>query len=158
MERVNNSSSFKMYLIAVVSFSLLVLVAQAVMGDSYTYTLKSFKGSAACRANRYFQDYDCSPAKIVVLAQGNDADAQYALGYLFYYGIGMKRDAARGKQWIRKAAERGNKEAARALKMINKKQQRAVKKQKQRHQPRPVSPIERSQQTIDRQLREFWVK
>ena len=132
---------------------------QVVVGDS-VYTFKSFKGTQACHANRYFQDYRCSPAKIIALAQEGDADAQYALGYLFYYGIGLSRDVRRGKQWIRKAAAQGNKEAVMALAMINDKQH--VRKKQRQHHPRAAkkhtqSPVERSQQAVDRQFRAFWI-
>lgn len=32
-------------------------------------------------------------------------EAQYALGYMYYYGLGIAKDEDRGRFWIRKAAD-----------------------------------------------------
>jgi TPR repeat protein len=47
-------------------------------------------------------------------AAGNDT-AQYALGYLFYYGLGTEKSEQQAMHWIQQAAAQGNKKAQRAL-------------------------------------------
>ncbi|MES9812943.1 MAG: sel1 repeat family protein [Candidatus Thiodiazotropha sp.] len=47
-------------------------------------------------------------------AAGNDK-AQYALGYLFYHGLGVEKSDRQAMHWIQQAAAQGNKKAQRAL-------------------------------------------
>jgi TPR repeat protein len=47
-------------------------------------------------------------------AAGNDK-AQYALGYLFYYGLGVEKSERQAMHWIQQAAAQGNKKAQKAL-------------------------------------------
>jgi TPR repeat protein len=47
-------------------------------------------------------------------AAGND-QAQYTLGYLFYYGLGVDKSEQQAMHWIQQAAAQGNKKAQRAL-------------------------------------------
>lgn len=55
-------------------------------------------------------------------AEQGDADAEYAYGYLNFYGIGTTRDIQTGLAWIRKAAGQGQPLAIAALNLINEKQ------------------------------------
>ncbi len=52
------------------------------------------------------------------LAQKNNPEAHYLLGYMMYYGYGVKADKKQGTQWIKKAADAGNRSAIEALVMI----------------------------------------
>lgn len=52
------------------------------------------------------------------LAQNNSPEAHYLLGYLLYYGYGVKADREQGKMWIKKAADAGYRPAIEALVMI----------------------------------------
>lgn len=47
-------------------------------------------------------------------AAGNDK-AQYALGYLFYYGLGVEKSERQAMHWIQQAAAQGNQKAQKAL-------------------------------------------
>ncbi len=50
--------------------------------------------------------------------QGN-ARAQYAMGYLTYFGKGgIKEDAFKAIEWFRKAADKGNSDARKALDVV----------------------------------------
>lgn len=51
-------------------------------------------------------------------AQG-DPDAEYALGYMFYYGRGTPRDEDSARLWIGKAAAQGQPQAIKALQLLN---------------------------------------
>ena len=45
---------------------------------------------------------------------GND-QAQYALGYLYYYGLGLEKNEQQAMNWIQRSAAQGNKKALQAL-------------------------------------------
>lgn len=51
-------------------------------------------------------------------AEEGDPDAQYALGYMYYYGRGVTQDMAQAKQWIKKAANQGQQQAVQAEKIL----------------------------------------
>jgi TPR repeat protein len=62
------------------------------------------------------------------LAENGNADAQYSLGYLYFYGKGVPEDRAQGTFWIRKAAEQKQPLALRALQQINREEQNTPRK------------------------------
>src|SRR3990167_7844375 len=80
---------------------------------------KSFKGTTACSTNAFLQKYDCSLSRVEEAAQSGDPDAQYALGYMYFYGIGTVRDTKAAKLWIRRAAAQGQPLAIRATHILN---------------------------------------
>ena len=47
-------------------------------------------------------------AKLIKLADKNDKDVQYALGYMYRAGEGLPKDRKTGASWLRKAAESGD--------------------------------------------------
>ena len=73
----------------------------------------------ACAHDPYLKKFDCSVSKIQQAAETGNPDAQYALGYLYFYGIGLSRDSDTGLLWIRRAAGRGQRLAREALAMID---------------------------------------
>ena len=68
---------------------------------------QSFAGTSACGNNPYLQKYGCSLSTIEAAAQNGDPDAQYALGYMYFYGIGTVRDTKAAQLWINRAAAQG---------------------------------------------------
>lgn len=48
-------------------------------------------------------------------AEKGDAEAQYELGNVFYFGKGVPVDLAKANQWYRKAADSGHRYAEEAL-------------------------------------------
>src|SRR3990167_3706072 len=79
----------------------------------------SFQGTPAREHNYFLQKYHCSLSNIQQAAQNGDADAQYALGYMYFYGIGTPRDVGAAKLWIRRAAAQGQALALQATHIIN---------------------------------------
>lgn len=58
--------------------------------------------------------------QIKMAAENGDADAQYALGYLYYYGKdGAVKDDVLAKKWISKAAQQNQSQAVKALALMN---------------------------------------
>lgn len=79
----------------------------------------SFASSTICAENPFLQKYQCSFTRVEQAARSGDPDAQYALGYLYYYGIGTTQDQQAGLMWIRRAAAQGQSVAKDALKRIS---------------------------------------
>ena len=77
---------------------------------------------AACANNAYLQQYGCSLARVEQAAETNEPDAQYALGYMYYNGIGTVKDPETAVVWIKRAAQQGQPLAINALKAIQKAQ------------------------------------
>lgn len=53
-----------------------------------------------------------------ILAHEGDAKAQYALGYMYYYGLGAPVNKSLGISWMKQAEEHGDPTAKLALKTI----------------------------------------
>ncbi len=79
----------------------------------------SFSSTAVCTENAFLQKYQCSFIRIEQAARAGDPDAQYALGYLYYYGIGTTQDQQTGLVWIKRAAAQGQPVAKNALKVLS---------------------------------------
>lgn len=54
-------------------------------------------------------------------ADRGQPDAEYAVGYMYYYGQGVTEDRKKACIWISRAAAKGQVDAIRALKMIKQK-------------------------------------
>lgn len=96
---------------------ILIALTLLVVAGCTTYesvTGQSFQGTAACSHNAFLQKYNCSLSKIETAAERGDPDAQYALGYMYYYGVGTVRDTQAAKLWISRAAAQGQPLAIRA--------------------------------------------
>jgi septal ring-binding cell division protein DamX len=52
------------------------------------------------------------------MARRGDADAQYSLGYRYYYGIGVRQDMQASSNWLKQAASQGQPQARQALTLI----------------------------------------
>jgi septal ring-binding cell division protein DamX len=76
----------------------------------------------ACQNNAYLKQYGCSLQRVEQAAQSNEPDAEYALGYMYYNGIGTVKDAETAQVWIKRAAEQGQPLAISALKTIRQSQ------------------------------------
>jgi TPR repeat protein len=70
---------------------------------------------------RYFETgyYKRAMRILLPLACDGNPEAQYAVGYMYYYGLGVAQDTDVGYFWIKRAADRGHQPAADALRMIS---------------------------------------
>lgn len=66
------------------------------------------------KAGHYRQAY----LRLKPEAEEGQRDAQYAVGYMYYYGQGVVEDRNQAHYWICKAAHAGQPEAIEALKRI----------------------------------------
>jgi septal ring-binding cell division protein DamX len=81
-------------------------------GCSYFSTNKS------SRSNTASKNYGLTFEQVREAAQDGDADAQYALGYMYYYGQNVTRSGKQARLWIGRAAAQNHQQASKALKMM----------------------------------------
>jgi len=66
------------------------------------------------------QDYRQAFIRLKPEAMKGQADAQYAVGYMYYYGQGVIEDRKQAWYWITRAAEAGQADAKIAVQMLKK--------------------------------------
>lgn len=64
------------------------------------------------------QQYGMTVDQVKQSAAQGSPDAEYALGYMFYYGKGLPRDEESARMWIGKAAAQGQPQAIKALQLL----------------------------------------
>lgn len=64
------------------------------------------------------EDYKTAYEKLYPIAMKGDSDAEYAIGYMLYYGKIGRVDQTQGIQWIEKSALQNNVLAQQALGII----------------------------------------
>lgn len=65
------------------------------------------------------ENYGEAAAILTPLAEQGDANAQYALGYLYHNGLGVPRNYKLALQWMTAASAKGNQKATEALRRIS---------------------------------------
>lgn len=82
------------------------------------------------RGKKSFQEQNYRQAflRLEPVAEAGNAEAQYALAYMYYYGQGVVENKKLAKKWMRLAASKGNQDAQRGLKLI-------LKNRKSRYAP-----------------------
>lgn len=98
-----------------------------------TLTLAGILGLAACAthsANQPAQEfilgqtlyqqqnYGAAFSHLMNAALTGNSNAEYAVGYMLYNGIGVKRDQTQALAWLNKAAKHGNIRAIAALQKL----------------------------------------
>lgn len=63
-------------------------------------------------------DYKKSFHELLPLAAEGNPEAEYAVGYMYYYGLGVTQDAESGSFWMKKSAAHKYEPAVKALEMI----------------------------------------
>lgn len=73
------------------------------------------------KAKQFFvdQNYELAFQSLLPLANQGDPDAQYGVGYLYYYGKGIPTDRVSGVKWIQKSAAQGFPNAVKALELLH---------------------------------------
>ena len=89
---------------------LLILLLSGCLGSDYNLTagIQSFS----------VQDYRQSFIRLLPEAEKGQADAQYAVGYMYYYGQGVVEDRRKAWLWITRAAKAGQKDAQTAMTLL----------------------------------------
>src|SRR3990167_9106263 len=73
---------------------------------------------------RMFQDgyYKRAIQQLLPLAAEGNMEAQYAVGYMYYYGLGTSQDTESGYFWIKRSADQRFQPALTALVIVEKEQ------------------------------------
>lgn len=73
------------------------------------------------QGKRYFDEgyYKRAMHELLPIACDGNAEAQYAVGYMYYYGLGVAQDTDVGSFWIMRSASKGYLPAKKALEMID---------------------------------------
>ncbi|KTC78072.1 tetratricopeptide repeat protein [Legionella brunensis] len=64
------------------------------------------------------QDYRQAFVRLKPEAKKGQPDAQYAVGYMYYYGQGVTENRKKAWYWINKAAQQGQRDALAALAIL----------------------------------------
>ena len=107
---VNNGSGGYMMLRLIPLILMLILTACASTGQ----ILK--RSEANFREGNYTEAFE----QLRPLAEKDNADAQYAIGYMYYYGKGTEKDIIQAQKWIRHAANQGQPQAIKAMSLLTK--------------------------------------
>jgi len=91
----------------------ILLIIISILGGCKNVNLS--EGIASFRA----QDYRKAFIRLKPLAVKGNPDAQYAVGYMYYYGQGVVEDRKRAWFWINKAASLRQKDALAAVQILN---------------------------------------
>jgi TPR repeat protein len=88
----------------------LIITACATMPTTYVQ-------SELAQSQRYFDEgyYKKAMQQLIPLACHGNAQAQYAIGYMYYYGLGVAQDTDVGYQWMKQAADQGYQPAKDAI-------------------------------------------
>lgn len=89
---------------------LLALMCSACVNYSSFY-----KGIGDFRAQKYRDAF----VRLKPEAEKGQPDAQYAVGYMYYYGQGVVEDRAKAWSWITKAARAGQPDAVEAAAILS---------------------------------------
>lgn len=98
---------FIVLMITVVGF----LSGCATSGLNLSEGIKSFQ----------VQDYRQAFIRLKPEAEKGQIDAEYAIGYMYYYGQGVVEDRKKAWYWITKAANAGQTDAQQAVEILGKK-------------------------------------
>lgn len=100
----------KRFLLLLIAAILLQACSSTRVGASFSTGRYQFKQ----------QNYHAAFKDLLPLAQKGNARAQYAIGYMYYNGLGVKQSLKQAEFWLHKASTGGDKNAQNALAMIDK--------------------------------------
>jgi len=90
---------------------MMVVLLSLLLTACATETSQLQKGRSDFQAGRYHSAYKT----LLPLARQGNPEAQYAVGYFYYYGKGVKEDEQKAQYWINQSAQHGYAPAIRAL-------------------------------------------
>lgn|SRR3990167_412567 len=97
---------------------LLILLSLSLMACATTSLRQT---SQLEQGKREFETgyYQRALHRLLPLACDGNAEAQYAIGYLYYYGYGAAQDTETGYFWIKRSADQHYQPAIQALTTMN---------------------------------------
>ncbi len=95
-------------------FRLISLLCFALLSGCFTRTYNLKEGIH----NFQIQNYRQAFIRLKPEAEKGQPDAQYAVGYMYYYGQGVVEDRRKAWYWITAAAKAGQPDAKQAVKVL----------------------------------------
>jgi septal ring-binding cell division protein DamX len=93
------------------------LMAAAMVGCASSGAPRVDTGLEQARSAYAQGDYGRAAQLLAIPAMQGNAEAQYALGYMYFYGRGVRQDRYRAVAWFRDASRLGHHNAGKALAM-----------------------------------------
>ena len=124
--------SNRMVQVAFAALLSVLLIACATTGPRPrpVHTESASEKSYLAQGKRYFEEgyYRRAMHELLPLACDGNPEAQYAVGYMYYYGEGVAQDTDVGYFWIKRSADKGYPPAVKALAIISKQKDHSFKK------------------------------
>ncbi len=96
-------------------FLKMIMIGLCLTGCVTTPTETPEQTLALGRANFAVHNYELAYKNLNPLAEKGNAEAEYAIGYLYYYGYFVARDEKHAIELMKKSAAQGNAKAKAAL-------------------------------------------
>lgn len=94
---------------------IILLFIPLIAACTISSTLNLHEGIECFKA----QDYRRAFIRLKPEAEKGQADAQYAVGYMYYYGQGVVEDRKKAWLWINRASKAGQADALVAMKILD---------------------------------------
>jgi len=100
---------------------LVSLLSFLLMACATTHMRSPLVSSELAQGKRDFEAgyYKRAMHELLPLACNGTPEAQYAVGYMYYYGYGVAQDTDVGYFWIKRSADQGYQPAVKALGYID---------------------------------------
>lgn len=93
----------------------IMLLLTALLGGCVSNQTKLEEGIRCFKSEQYRKAF----IRLKPLAESGQPDAQYAIGYMYFYGQGVNENHKKALFWIKCAAKKGQPEALQALKVLD---------------------------------------
>lgn len=120
----------KRFVKCILPVTMLVVSFTLTACQSFNQTQMAYRYKAG-KQNFAEHNYQQAFNQLMPVAKSGNADAQYAVGYMYFYGKGIVEDRNAAEYWMAKSADQGQVLAQRALGMIQqaKRANQALQKQ-----------------------------
>ena len=116
-------NTIKILIFSIISITTLTLAGCSTQEENTPVkpAVQSLDQTIYLRARKAYlaRNYKTAAALLDPIAEKGNANAQYTLGYLYYYGKGVKRSLKQAMGWFNKAANQNHQRAINALSTIN---------------------------------------
>jgi TPR repeat protein len=94
---------------------LLILLCSLIMGCTSVQNAEQLQLG---KQNFSGGDYPSAFRQLMPSAINGNAQAEYAVGYMYYYGLGVTQDIETGTDWMKKSATQHNSSAIKAMRLL----------------------------------------
>ena len=93
---------------------LLIICSASILSGCVGGRMNVAEGIKSFQIQNYRQAF----IRLMPAAKAGNADAQYAIGYMYYYGQGVIEDRKKAWYWITCSAKSGQADAIQAVQML----------------------------------------